>query len=159
MKNVLIVIAALIIGVVIGQLISCKKVNERVTTVTTVEHDTTYMTIHDTCFIEKTRRTVRNDTVLLAMVDTVHTVDSVMVEVPIEEKQFDGENYSILTEGFRVKLKSVDITYPEITTTVNNTVTKQKRWGLSFGVQGGWGYTAYGWTLYTGVGVGFGYNF
>ncbi len=158
--KVLVIVITFMVGIIFGELLNCNRKDTTITkTVVEVQHDTTYTMIHDTCFIEKICRTVRNDTVLLAMVDTITAIDSILVEVPIEEKRFDGEHYSILTEGFRVQLKSVDIEYPTITNTITKTITRQKHWSGSVGLQAGYGITAHGWSPYAGLGVGFGYSF
>lgn len=96
---------------------------------------------------------------LIMLRDTVTEVDSVLVEVPIEEREYKGEEYYVVVGGYDPYLKSVEV-YPRtsyITTT--ETIKQRKRWGVSLGVQGGYGFTPKGWQPYAGVGVTFGYNF
>jgi hypothetical protein len=85
--------------------------------------------------------------------------DSVEVELPIIERTYLDEQYKITIEGYNPVLKSIEV-YPRtayITTT--ETITKRKRWGVSLGVQGGYGITPQGMQPYAGVGISFGYSF
>ena len=91
--------------------------------------------------------------------DTVFMVDSVLVEVPIEERTYESDEYRAVIEGFNPRLKSMEV-YPR-TAYINTTETikERKHWGVSLGVQGGYGFTPKGWQPYAGVGVSFGYSF
>lgn len=96
---------------------------------------------------------------LIMLRDTVTEVDSVLVEVPIEEREYKGDEYYAVVGGYDPYLKSIEV-YPRtsyITTT--ETIKQRKRWGVSLGVQGGYGFTPKGWQPYAGVGVSFGYTF
>lgn len=96
---------------------------------------------------------------LIMLRDTVTEVDSVLVEVPIEEREYKGDEYYVVIGGYDPYLKSIEV-YPRtayITTT--ETIKKRKHWGVSLGVQGGYGFTPKGWQPYAGVGVSFGYSF
>lgn len=93
----------------------------------------------------------------LPIVDTITVVDSVLVEVPISRTEYSTDNYHIIAEGYRTKLLQVDV-FPE-TKIITEQVTKRKRWGVSLGVQAGYGMTPVGTQPYAGVGVTFGYNF
>lgn len=93
----------------------------------------------------------------LPIVDTTTVVDSVLVEVPISRTEYSTDNYYIIAEGYRTKLLQVDV-FPE-QRIITEQVMKRKRWGVSIGVQGGYGITPKGYQPYAGVGVTFGYNF
>jgi hypothetical protein len=93
----------------------------------------------------------------LPKVDTIKVVDSVLVEVPISRTEYSTDNYYIIAEGYRTKLLQVDV-FPE-QRIITEQVMKRKRWGVSIGVQGGYGITPKGYQPYAGVGVTFGYNF
>lgn len=96
---------------------------------------------------------------LIMLRDTVTEVDSVLVEVPIVEREYKSDEYYVVVGGYNPYLKSVEV-YPRtsyITTT--ETIKQRKRWGVSLGVQGGYGFTPKGWQPYAGVGVSFGYTF
>lgn len=87
------------------------------------------------------------DTVLL----TVY--DSVMVSVPIVQKEYKDSTYHAWVSGYHPNLDSIYIYRP--TTQIVQTITKQKRWGL--GVQAGMGAANNKIQPYIGVGVS--YNF
>lgn len=85
--------------------------------------------------------------------------DSVEVELPITERTYLDEEYKAVVQGYNPILKSIEV-YPKtayITTT--EAIKKRKRWGVSIGIQGGYGITPKGYQPYAGVGVSFGYNF
>lgn len=77
--------------------------------------------------------------------------DTVLVEVPIEEKTVAGENYRAVLRGYRPEL--VDIWVKQIR------VPYRKRWSVTAGPQVGVGITPDGWRPYAGIGVTFGYSF
>ena len=62
--------------------------------------------------IVKWRTAVRTDTVRLASVDTLYTKDSILVEVPIEQRVFADSNYTAWVSGWRPVLDSIRITAP-----------------------------------------------
>ena len=96
---------------------------------------------------------------LIVLRDTVTEVDSVLVEIPIIERTYESDEYRAVIEGYNPRLKSMEV-YPRtayITTT--ETIKERKRWGMTLGVQGGYGFTPKGWQPYAGFGISFGYNF
>ena len=98
---------------------------------------------------------VVRDSVPYPVHDTTTVRDSVLVEVPITEKAYEGENYRAIVRGFRPEL--VDIWVKQRETTI--TVPYRKRWSFTAGPQVGVGYTPQGWQPYAGAGVTFGYSF
>lgn len=89
------------------------------------------------------------DTVVLREKDTV------LVEVPIEEKEVAGENYRAVLRGFQPEI--VDIWVKRETDIVR--VPVRQRWSVTAGPQVGVGITPEGWRPYAGLGVTFGYCF
>lgn len=89
--------------------------------------------------------------------DTIR--DTVLVELPITEREYKSDEYYAIVEGYDPRLKYIEV-YPR-TAYINTTetISKRKRWGVSLGVQGGYGFTPKGWQPYAGVGVTFGYTF
>ncbi len=89
--------------------------------------------------------------------DTIR--DTIWVDVPIEAREYKSEEYFAIVEGYNPLLKYIEV-YPR-TAYINTTETikERKRWGVSLGVQGGYGFTPKGWQPYAGVGVSFGYSF
>lgn len=108
---------------------------------------------------EVERVVVRTERVEVPIIvrDTIREV--VEVEIPIEEREYKSEEYYAIIGGYNPYLKSIEV-YPR-TEYINatETITKRKRWGVSLGVQAGYGMTPVGTQPYAGVGVTFGYNF
>lgn len=107
-------------------------------------------TIRDTVLVPQVRWLVRTDTVLLTLPgDTVR----VEVEVPIERKVYQTEDYMATVEGFRPALVDMEVyrhtQYVTRTETVK--VSDRRRWGL--GVQIGYGYNFDRFYPYVGVGL------
>lgn len=128
---------------------------------TTIERDTIVVrdTIREYYPQEVDRIIVRTEQVKVPVIvrDTVR--DTMWVNLPIEERIYASDEYRAVIEGFNPRLKSFEV-YPR-TAYINTTETikERKRWGVSLGVQGGYGYTPRGWQPYAGVGVSFGYTF
>ena len=72
------------------------------------------------------------------------TPDSVDVEIPIERKVYETEDYRAVVEGFHASLTSLDIYRPTriVTQTVPIKIPDTKRW--SFGLHAGYGATVHG---------------
>lgn len=108
---------------------------------------------------EVERVVVRTERVEVPIIvrDTIREV--VEAEIPIEEREYKSEEYYAIIGGYMPYLKSIEV-YPR-TEYINatETITKRKRWGVSLGVQAGYGMTPVGTQPYAGVGVTFGYNF
>ena len=128
---------------------------------TRIERDTIIVrdTIRQYYPKEVERVVIRTERVEVPIVhrDTIREV--VEVELPIEERTYLDEEYRAVIGGYNPYLKSIEV-YPRtayITTT--ETITKRKRWGVSLGVQGGYGITPQGMQPYAGVGISFGYSF
>ena len=126
-----------------------------------IERDT--IIVRDTIVVRYpqyiTQTIVRTERIEIPIKDTIIVCDSIEVEIPIAERTYVDEEYKAVVQGYNPILKSIEV-YPRtayITTT--ETVKERKRWGVSLGVQGGYGITPKGWQPYAGVGVSFGYNF
>ncbi|MBP3547747.1 MAG: hypothetical protein J6J64_03645 [Alistipes sp.] len=89
--------------------------------------------------------------------DSVTIVDTVPVYLPVERVEYQTEQYYAIVEGYDPKLVQLDIY--NATKVITETITKRKRWGVSVGIQGGYGITPKGMQPYAGVGVTVGYNF
>ena len=74
--------------------------------------------------------------------------DSATVTIPIVQRTYEGEHYKAVVQGYNPELVGIDIHFPEIS------APKQKRigWGISFGLQMGYGLTPSGWGPYAGAG-------
>jgi hypothetical protein len=112
-------------------------------------------TIRDTVRVAVASRIVRTDTVWLkAASDTVF----VPVEIPVEQKIYQTDDYRAVIEGFRPRLAEIEI-YRNTTYVKESLLAPppkhSRRWGI--GVQAGWGYAG-GTTTRPYIGVGIQYN-
>lgn len=117
--------------------------------------------VRDTVYEPKDSFIVKYKPVYLAVHDTteVHDTttirDSVLVDVPITEKTYYGDNYRATVRGFQPELTDIWVKQTERIITM----PYRKRWGVTAGPQVGYGFTPQGWQPYAGVGVTFGYSF
>lgn len=163
MANKLIALLALIIftGSVVGSFFFGRATTRTDIVRNEVERDTIIVrdTIREYYPQDVERVLVRTERVEVPVIvrDTIH--DTVYVNLPIEEREYKSRDYRVVIGGFNPYLKSIEV-YPK-TAYINTTetITKRKRWGVSLGVQGGYGFTLKGWQPYTGLGVTFGINF
>lgn len=108
---------------------------------------------------EVARVVVRTERVEVPIVcyDTIREVAE--VDLPITERVYEDENYRAVVEGYNPILKEFTV-YPKTQiVTATETITNRKRWGVSLGVQGGYGITPHGMQPYAGVGISFGITF
>lgn len=128
---------------------------------TKIERDTIIVrdTIRQYYPKEVERVVIRTERVEVPIVrcDTIR--DTMWVNLPIEEREYKSEEYFAIVEGYNPMLKYIEV-YPR-TAYINTTETikQKKHWGVSLGIQGGYGFTPKGWQPYAGVGISFGYNF
>jgi hypothetical protein len=122
-------------------------------TVTQIDTVIVRDTIREIVPVPKYVYATRIDTVFLTVPgDTVR----VEVQVPIERKVYQTEDYRAEIEGFRPSLVNMEIyrRTQTVTNTVTNTVTKRPRFGV--GIQAGYGIV--GNELHPYIGVGVQYN-
>lgn len=81
--------------------------------------------------------------------------DSAVVEIPITQRTYEGENYRAVVQGFRPELVYIDVKQQ----TVAVKEIEKKRWSFTVGPQVGYGFTPAGWQPYAGVGITAGYSF
>lgn len=162
MKNITSILALIIfVGACVGSFFFGRATNRTDIVRAEVKRDT--VVVRDTIVQyypqEVARVVVRTERVEVPIVlhDTIREIAE--VELPIEEREYKSEDYRAVVGGYNPYLKSIEV-YPRtayITTT--ETITKRKRWGVSLGVQGGYGITPHGMQPYAGVGISFGYSF
>lgn len=162
-KLIIILAAIIFVGGCVGSFFFGRATKGTSIVSTEVERDTIVVrdTLRESYPVEVQREVVRTEYKYLTRVerDTITLRDTVFVEIPIEEREYKGKDYRAVVGGYNPYLKSIEV-YPEtryINTT--ETITKRKRWGVTLGVQGGYGYTPKGWQPYAGFGVTFGYTF
>lgn len=89
---------------------------------------------------------VKGDTIT----DTLTFIDTVFVQIPIQQYIARDTNYYVEVEGYKVKFKKIEF-YPDVEIVVED----KDRWSL--GVQTGYGMGKNGLQPY--IGVGLSYNF
>lgn len=140
-----------------------RSVGRQYVTLAEVERDTIVVrdTVRDTLPVpvDRWRTRVRVDTVYFACVDTVTTCDTVRVEVPIERVEYRTDRYYAIVEGWRPTLAYIETYDAQTIITERQRVESSKRWGITLGVQAGYGITPKGMQPYAGGGVTFGYTF
>ena len=161
-KLIAILASIIFVGCVVGSFFFGRATIKDTTIVSTkIERDTIIVrdTIRQYYPKEVERVVIRTERVEVPIVrcDTIKEV--VEVEIPIEQREYKSEEYFAIVEGYNPMLKYIEV-YPR-TAYINTTETikERKHWGVSVGVQGGYGFTPKGWQPYAGVGISFGYNF
>lgn len=86
------------------------------------------------------------DTLCVVFRDTVR--DSILVEVPIEQKVYGDSDYTAWVSGYLPKLDSIQVYRGE--TVIR---PRSSRWAI--GVQAGYGITTRGFAPYAGVGIAY----
>lgn len=162
-KTIAILAAIIFVGGCVGSFFFGRETRDTSIVLTEVERDTIIVrdTLRESYPVEVKRDVVRTEYKYLTRVerDTIRLRDTLLVEIPIEEKEYQGKDYRAVVGGYNPYLKSIEV-YPE-TRYINTTETikERKRWGVTLGIQGGYGYTPKGWQPYAGLGITFGYTF
>jgi hypothetical protein len=70
--------------------------------------------------------------------DTIEAHDTLLVEVPIEQKRYDDSLYTAWVSGYEPALDSIRLHQPEVVTTITRTITKPApRWSIGPSVGAG----------------------
>ena len=119
--------------------------------------------VYDTIFIEKPviKKVETIDTLLLPVptTDTLMLHDTVLIHLPIEQRQYSDPRYTAWVSGYRPQLDSILIYQrTEYITKEIKTVTKPKRWGI--GLQVGYGVSLHNGQIHPApyIGVGLSYS-
>ena len=78
-------------------------------------------------------------------------VDSIIVEIPVESRQYVGESYRAYVSGWRPRLDSLILTRPVASVAVSPATRQHSR--ISAGIQAGVGLTPKGLQPYVGIGL------
>ena len=102
------------------------------------------------------------DTLLLPVpiTDTLMLYDTVLVHLPIEQRQYSDPRYTAWVSGYRPQLDSIQIYQrTEYITKEITPIQKPKRWGI--GLQAGYGVTLHNNQVFPApyIGVGLNWNF
>jgi hypothetical protein len=91
-----------------------------------VEHDTLWL---DTTITHPTptasTQTGRTIFIPYLVTDTIRQNDTLMVEVPVEQKRYDDSLYTAWVSGYQPALDSIRLHQPEIITTITETILKK----------------------------------
>jgi hypothetical protein len=91
-----------------------------------VEHDTLW---RDTTITHPTptasTQTGRTIFIPYLVTDTIRQNDTLMVEVPVEQKRYEDSLYTAWVSGFRPALDSIRLHQPEVITTITETIVKK----------------------------------
>ena len=119
--------------------------------------------VYDTIFVEKPviKKVEIIDTLRLPVpiTDTLMLHDTILVYLPIEQRQYSDPRYTAWVSGYRPQLDSIHIYQrTEYITKENKMVTKPKRWGI--GLQAGYGVSLHNGQLFPApyIGVGLSYS-
>lgn len=89
--------------------------------------------------------------------DTLYSVDSIKVQVsvPISTTVYNDSSYRAVISGYRVNLDTIQIYPKHTTTTITNSIFKQKRWYIGIQAGAGWGIYNKQPDIFLGVGVSY----
>lgn len=88
--------------------------------------------------------------------DSTRIVDTVLQEIPFEEKVYEDSTYAAQVSGYQPRLDWLRIQQKEI---VRETlVEKNPHWSVTIGPSVSYGYTPNGWQPSAGVSLTFGYS-
>lgn len=155
MKQILYVIAAFILGCIATAIY----LTERPSTEPTEKTVTTYDTIPYHVAVARDSVVVRYEAHRLPVAevkrdtvrDTVITVDSANVIIPITQKEYQDSTYHAWISGYAVSLDSIYTYTRHEYTTVQLPSPKPKRWHL--GITAGFAMTPKGFQPYVGAGI------
>lgn len=128
----------------------------RVTHIDTVPY---YKPVPKDCVIVKyitARLPVAKDTTD-HIADISNMVDSVQVELPVEQKRYADSTYTAYVSGYEPRLDSIFV-YPRreiVTITTERTAYKYRNRRFGIGIQAGYGITPKGAKPYLGIGINY----
>lgn len=61
---------------------------------------------------------------IVSETDTIEAHDTLLVEVPVEQKRYDDSLYTAWVSGYQPQLDSITLHQPEVVTTVERTIVK-----------------------------------
>ena len=89
--------------------------------------------------------------------DTLYTTDSlqVQVKIPITTTVYADSTYRAVVSGYKTSLDTIQIYSKHTTTTITNTILKQKRWNVGLQVGAGWGIYTHKPDVFIGLGISY----
>ena len=90
---------------------------------------------------------------IVSETDTIEAHDTLLVEVPVEQKRYDDSLYTAWVSGYQPALDSITLHQPEVVTTIERTIVKPApRWSIGPSVGAGFSITG---QQQAGIFVGF----
>ena len=90
---------------------------------------------------------------IVSETDTIEAHDTLLVEVPVEQKRYDDSLYTAWVSGYQPQLDSIALHQPEVITTIERTIVKPApRWSIGPSVGAGFSVTG---QQQAGIFVGF----
>ena len=90
---------------------------------------------------------------IVSETDTIEAHDTLLVEVPVEQKRYDDSLYTAWVSGYQPALDSIRLHQPEVVTTIERTIVKPApRWSIGPSVGAGFSVTG---QQQAGIFVGF----
>ncbi len=75
---------------------------------------------------------------ILTETDTIEAHDTLLVQVPVEQKRYDDSLYTAWVSGYQPQLDSIMLHQPEVVTTMERTIVKPApRWSIGPAVGAG----------------------
>ena len=75
---------------------------------------------------------------IVSETDTIEAHDTLLVEVPVEQKRYDDSLYTAWVSGYQPALDSIQLHQPEVVTTIERTIVKPApRWSIGPAVGAG----------------------
>ena len=75
---------------------------------------------------------------IVSETDTIEAHDTLLVEVPVEQKRYDDSLYTAWVSGYQPQLDSIRLYQPEVVTTIERTIVKPApRWSIGPSVGAG----------------------
>ena len=75
---------------------------------------------------------------IVSETDTIEAHDTLLVEVPVEQKRYDDSLYTAWVSGYQPALDSIRLHQPEVVTTIERTIIKPApRWSIGPSVGAG----------------------
>ena len=75
---------------------------------------------------------------IVSETDTIEAHDTLLVEVPVEQKRYDDSLYTAWVSGYQPALDSIRLHQPEVVTTIERTIVKPApRWSIGPSVGAG----------------------
>lgn len=129
--------------------------SNRKDTENSLKTDTVTITKIDTITITKPVIQYRYITEVLT--DTLYSTDSVLVPVriPIESKTYQDSTYRAIVSGYKASLDTIQVFPIHTTTTITNTIIKQKRFNIGIQAGVGYGICTKKPDVYVGLGVSY----